>query len=200
MLKLPRNWHQLNEIGLFLALRGKVLPNNDVAFCRTLLCAALELCAATYTTTRRLAVRRRADNWWSIRGVHYRYVPLIDNDLVTELESRIQATTALTLIAPPNLDDPLRRILESMDRRRMPCIFSLDGFLAYRIFHARLDSIWTTHELLRWLLHAYNKCAHENGLNDLIIGGLEKFSNPQVRRASIRATPENPNDRASWHA
>jgi hypothetical protein len=200
MLKLPRNWHRVDEIGLLFALRRRAIPNNDAAFCRTFVRAALELCAATHPVSRRLVVRRRAENWWSIRGVHYRYVPLINADLLPELEMRIHATTALTLIAAPELDGALRRIVETMDRRRMPCIFSLDAFLAYRVFFARLDSGWSTHELLCWMLHAYNKCAHEDGLSDLIIAGLEKLSNPHVGRASNRpTTPANPNDPASWH-
>lgn len=190
MLKLPRNWHRLNEIALLFALRARVLPSNDAAFCRALVCAALELCAATHAGTRRLVVRRRTEYCWSIEDVLYRYVPLIDNDLLPEIEMRIHATTALTLIAPPNLDGALRRILETMDRRRMPTIFSLDGFLAYRLFLARLDCGSSRHEILCWMLHVYNQCAYESGLTDLIIAGLEKFSNPQlmVRR---RANPDH---------
>lgn len=178
MLTLPRNWERLGPNCLTLKLLHRLRHSpRQLVFSRALIWGSLKLAAATHPAGRNLTVRKRSSLCWSIRGVHYRYVPTIDDGLLTDFEKWDARAAALTLIAPPDHECVLQRILQATFRERVPAVFSLGAFISVRVTFASVDTGRPTADVLSDLLHRYNECVQEMRESDLIIGGLTESGN-----------------------
>lgn len=182
---------------LFHVLRPSISASHDVAFCRTLMSAILDL-SVLKQPHQRLTVRHPSENVWSIRGVIYLFVPDINDDLIFELEKRKRRTADLVIITFPEINMSLQRILESIHSKKLPPVFSIDDFLAFRVSFARIDSGYSTQQLMEWILHKYNLVACASGRMDVYLGGLrvsidrEGRSNAKLLLPSISTNPNAP--------
>ena len=203
MLILPANWERLGAKALTLDLLQAACDFRQIAFADGLIWAALKLCANTFPTARCLRVRRRRSLWWSIRGVHYRYVPRVDNRVIIEFEEWTVRNIALTLITPPEQDLILAGALQSCNKNRVPSVFPLDAFISFRVLFATLDTGCTEAEILYDLLGRYNRCIRDLDRGDLEIVCMDRERNilplRRMRKdVCITTTLAKPNVPASW--
>jgi hypothetical protein len=130
-----------------------------------MIAASLELAvrALFYRTGDLVRLKPLPGLGWQIRSLAYLYFPSVDDEALEACRNLESRGRVFTVITPPGREFLFRQALRATLDERSPTVFSLDGFISWRIMFAAIDLKLTHDATLRELLARYNRRVVANG-------------------------------------
>jgi hypothetical protein len=136
MLTLRHDWRRITW-GAIAAdlLRQATTPTLEGSFGNSLAGATVELTAMHCFGRERFEseVGTLSESTWRIRDATFAYLPTVDDDAMIYCEELTMCSPMLIVLVPPNHQGVFTRACQSVLGRRTPIIWSLDGFISYRM-------------------------------------------------------------------
>jgi len=136
MLTLPHDW-RLITWGAIAAdlLHQATTPTLKGLLGKNLARAAVKITAMHCFGPERFEseVTALSESTWRIRDGTFAYLPAVDDDAIVYCDQLAMHSRILIVIVPPNHQGVVTRACRSMLGDRTPIIWSLDGFITYRM-------------------------------------------------------------------
>lgn len=160
MLKLSDDWTQASTDRLTRSLlRQARCRRVEHSFARWIIWAAFDLAFAT-TWTERGAGRRPVEMprfTWQIGTCVYRYLPRVDDRVVSRLTEDPLIPICRYLLVPPRMRNLLHTALEAKLKEQAPTVMDVTDFVSLRVLFSSIDAGWSHHEAVNRLVNAYNR-------------------------------------------
>jgi hypothetical protein len=136
MLTLPHNWRLITWGAIATDLLQQPLtPMLRGLFGKNLAGAAVKLTAMHCFGNERYEskVRTLSESMWQIGDATFVYLPAADDNAIIYCDELAMQSRSLIVMVPPNYQIVFTRACQSKMGDRTPNIWSLDGFISYRM-------------------------------------------------------------------
>ena len=168
MLDIPtesRSWRGGAIVESLLAQLAN--PTDRLLVCRHMIRAALDLFVFTIHLNKGLGrhpvreVTECPPFRWRVghrdrSQLTYVFLPEINDQVLWKWQHKRTVET-IWLIVPSTAEFLFQHALRDILKDRTPTIYSLDGFMSWRVSFASLDADWSHQKTLHWMFRRYNK-------------------------------------------